>query len=444
VSTAVLTALADGAVEARLLAAFQRPAAAVTVVRRCVDVAELLAAATAGTASAALVSADLRRFDAAVVTRLAAAGVGLVGLAADEPAERALRQLGVVTVLATDAPPSAVASALAEAGQAAADVAAGLRVELADPAAALARAGRPSPPGAATPFSDEPRGTVVAVWGPAGSPGRSLLATTLAAEAAVLGAPSLLADADTYGGSVAQLLGLLDDAPGLVAAARAATLGTLDAASLAGYARGVAVPGSGLLRVLTGLSRPDRWPELRPTALERILELARRLAALTVVDCGFCLETDEELSYDSVAPRRNGATLAALGAADVVLAVGAADPVSLSRLVRTLPELAAAAPAARHVVVVNRLRRGPVPGDPAREVSGVLQRFAGVGEVVLLPEDRSGVDAALAVGRLLAETSPGSPYRSAVVSLARQLLGVPTARRGRRGRSAPAAVPSGA
>jgi Flp pilus assembly CpaE family ATPase len=85
-----------------------------------------------------------------------------------------------------------------------------------------------------------------------------------------------------------------------------------------------------------------------------------------------------------------------------------------------------------------------VPGDPAREVSGVLQRFAGVGEVVLLPEDRSGVDAALAVGRLLAETSPGSPYRSAVVSLARQLLGVPTARRGRRGRSAPAAVPSGA
>ncbi len=443
-TTAVLTALADGEVEARLLAAFQRPAAGVTVVRRCVDVAELLAAATAGTATAALVSADLRRFDASVVTRLAAAGVGVVGLAADEAAERSLRQLGVVSVLAAAVAPAAVASALASAAAAAADVASGLRAELADPAAALARAGRPSPPGAATPFSVEPRGTVVAVWGPAGSPGRSLLATTLAAEAAILGAPALLADADTYGGSVAQLLGLLDDAPGLVAAARAATLGTLDTASLAGYARTVAAGGSGLLRVLTGLSRPDRWPELRPTALERVLELGRRLAALTVVDCGFCLESDEELSYDSVAPRRNGATLAALGAADVVLAVGAADPVSLSRLVRTLPELAVAAPGARHVVVVNRVRRGPVPGDPAREVAGVLQRFAGVDEVVLLPEDRPGVDAALAAGRLLAEASPGSPYRAAVTGLARRLLGVPATGSGRRRRRSGVAVPSGA
>jgi len=36
----------------------------------------------------------------------------------------------------------------------------------------------------------------------------------------------------------------------------------------------------------------------------------------TVVDCGFSLEQDEELSFDTAAPRRNGATLATLLAAD--------------------------------------------------------------------------------------------------------------------------------
>jgi MinD-like ATPase involved in chromosome partitioning or flagellar assembly len=441
VTTDVLTALGGAAAETSLLAAFDRPHASVTVVRRCVDVAELIAAATAGTAAAALVAANLRRLDAAVVTRLAAAGVGVVGLAADEGSERLLRGMGITSVLPMDAAPSAVAAALAGAAARAPRPSPGVRAELADPAAALEllrEAGlEHDAPDQHAPYLEAPRGQVVAVWGTTGAPGRTLLATTLAAEAAVLGAPALLADADTYGGSVTQLMGLLDDAPGLAAAARAATLGTLDVPSLAAFARAVVVPGGGQLRVLTGLSRADRWPELRPTALERVLELSRQLAAITVVDCGFCLETDEELSYDSVAPRRNGATLAALAAADVVIAVGAADPVSLARLVRVLPELSAAAPDAQRIVVVNRVRRGPIPGDPAHEVAAVLARFAGVSDPVLLPEDRPAVDAALAGGRLLAEAAPASAYRAAVIAMAAQLLGVqdPSARRRRRRRT---------
>ena len=49
-----------------------------------------------------------------------------------------------------------------------------------------------------------------------------------------------------------------------------------------------------------------------------MLAAARALADFTVVDCGFCLETDEELSFDTLAPRRNGATLAVLDDADLV------------------------------------------------------------------------------------------------------------------------------
>ena len=64
---------------------------------------------------------------------------------------------------------------------------------------------------------------------PTGAPGRSTVALNLAAELAVH-APTLLVDCDTYGSSVAQSLGLLDEAPGMAAACRAADQGALDLA----------------------------------------------------------------------------------------------------------------------------------------------------------------------------------------------------------------------
>src|SRR5262249_36215411 len=149
------------------------------------------------------------------------------------------------------------------------------------------------------------------------------------------GVATLLADADVYGGVVAQALGLLDESAGLAGAARLANAGSLDRAGLADLARTVGPR----LRVLTGIARADRWPELRPHALDVVWSLARGLAAATVVDCGFGLEQDEELSYDTMAPRRNGATLGVLELADAVVAVGSADPIGLQRLVRGLVEL---------------------------------------------------------------------------------------------------------
>jgi MinD-like ATPase involved in chromosome partitioning or flagellar assembly len=433
-TTAVLTALGGSTAEQPLVAAFARPTAPVTIVRRCVDVADLLAAAGAGTARVALVSARLRRLDASVIGRLTAADVGIVGLADDEAGERLLRSLGVRFVLASDSAPSAVAAALAEAASTVRRPSA-LDAELADPADALALLREAGLESAARdrPEDGEP-GVVVAVWGPTGAPGRTLLATTLAAEAALLGVPALLVDADTYGGAIAPSLALLDDAPGLAAAARSATAGALDVAALAGHARAVRLPQGEPLRVLTGIVRSDRWPELRPTAVEQVLAVARRLVPFTVVDCAFCLETDEELSFDSVAPRRNGVARAVLADADHVLAVGSADPVGLARLVRALPELAEVAPSARRQVVVNRLRAGPVPGDPGSEVERALHRFAGITAPVLLPEDRAAVDAALAAGQTVSEAAPSSPYRIAVRSLATTLTNheMPTPRRGRR------------
>jgi MinD-like ATPase involved in chromosome partitioning or flagellar assembly len=426
VSVPVLTAVTGASWEAALVAGLERTPTGITVVRRCVDLADLLAAAATGTARAALLSAELRRLDRDALFRLAAAHVAVVGLytPGDEQAETRLRQLGVVHVLGADAPPTDIAAAVSAAlgEQAVAD----------DPAsAAWSRplGGLPDrdAPAAVEPVVEPGTGRLVAVWGPTGAPGRTTVAVGVATELAAAGTPTLLADADVYGGVVAQVLGFLDEAPGLAAAARLANNGQLDVAALAG----VAVVAAADLRVLTGISRADRWPELRPAALDQVWELARSLAAVTVVDVGFCLEQDEELSFDTAAPRRNGATISTLLAADVVLAVGSADPVGMQRLVRGITGLREAAPGVLPRVVVNRVRRSAVGADPEAQLAEALERYAGVRDVAFVPDDRDALDASLLQARALCEADPDSPARRALAGIAAGLVGRPAPRRKR-------------
>jgi MinD-like ATPase involved in chromosome partitioning or flagellar assembly len=419
----VFTAVTGAAWESELVGALDRDDHGVTVVRRCVDVSELLAAAATGTGQAALLSAERRRLDAVAVARLQAAGVALVGLVepGDDRAAERLRRLGVATVLPADAEPAVIARALRDA--AAGGVAS--QRDVAEPRAALPALGAAPEPVVVAPGG----GRVVAVWGPTGAPGRTTVAVGIADEAARLGVPTLLIDADVYGGVVAQVLGLLDESPGLAGAARQAAAGTLDAASLAQLTWTLRPQ----LRVLTGLARADRWPELRPRAVTAVIEEARRLADLVVVDCGFSIEEDEELSFDTAAPRRNGATIAVLEAADTVLCVSGADPVALQRCVRALGELSDVLPDVDPLLVVNQVRRGPVPGNARAEIAEALERFAGREVGCFLPADRVGLDAAVAAGRTLAEVAPGSPLRAALRSLAARVAHVPEPRSGRRG-----------
>ena len=273
----------------------------------------------------------------------------------------------------------------------------------------------PATPGAAEDDESEP-GRVVAVWGPTGAPGRTTVAVNLAAELAAAGVGALLVDLDTYGASVGQHLAILDEVPGVAAAARLADQGTLDRLRLSDLAV-EARPG---LRVLTGLPRADRWPELRDAALADVLQVCRELARWTLVDVAGLLEEAEELSFDTLAPRRNGAALTALEAADRVVVVSSGDPVGLQRLVRGLDLLAERTGAPR-TVAVTRVRSGPVGRDPGRRISEALQRFAGVTQVHLVPEDQEALDAALLHGQALGEVRPRSAARTAIAALADHL-----------------------
>ena len=227
---------------------------------------------------------------------------------------------------------------------------------------------------------------------------------------------TLLVDLDTWGASVAQVLGLVDEAPGVAAAARASEQGALDVPALARLAP-EALPG---LRVLTGLPRADRWPELRTAAVEDILRLARGIVDHVVVDAGFALEDDEELSYDTAAPRRNAATLTALEAADHLVVVGAADPVGLQRLVRAVQEVALVA-SPTPLVVVNKVRASAAGARPERTIRDVLARFAGLEEVRMLPWAPEDCDEAVLGGRALTEVRARGGLTLALGALAAEL-----------------------
>jgi Flp pilus assembly CpaE family ATPase len=424
--------VADGAAwEERLVSAFEHGAHGVAIVRRCVDVVDLLAVAASGQGLVALVADSVRRFDADAVDRLRAAAVVAVGVVprGATEAENRMRAIGVSQLLPDDADPTVAAAVITEARRAfeqpdETEAARSRRAELsfADPSTSMA-----IPPGAGAQVAvEEPaqRGSVLAIWGPTGAPGRTTVAVTLADELARLGALALLVDADVYGGTVAAVLGVLDESPGLAAACRQAGGERLDTTALAQLCWQLGPQ----LRVLTGLPIAARWTELRPSALGTVLAAARGLADFTVVDCGFCLETDEELSFDTLAPRRNGATLAVLEDADLIIAVGSADPIGMQRLVRGLGELRDLEAPAPVWVVLNRVRPGAVPGDAEAELRAALDRFAGRSPAGLLPADQRALDAAVATGRLLGESQPGSPLRLAVAELAAAVAGRPAAR----------------
>ena len=437
-SRSVVTAVSDRW-ESALVTTLERGTDA-QIARRCPDLADLLAVAGSGLAEVALVSADLRSLDRTALDHLRECSVTVVGIYApgDETAQRHLRQLGIATIISADASAEVIQETLDDLDDSRSgpeptrfpqglEPADGGRPDAANGSVAHSGRLRPGAPDRAGADAGGSLGAIIAVWGPAGAPGRTMVALNLACELARLDQPTVLVDADTYGGCIAQSLSLLDEAPGLAAATRSADHGSLDLAALARLAPEVSVG----LRVLTGIPKAERWPELRAAALEHVLTLTRRLARFTVIDCGFSLEDDEELSYDTLAPRRNAATLTSLAVADQVLAVGSGDPIGLQRLVRGLQELGTVA-SPSPTVVINKVRSSAVGPRPESRIRDALTRFAGIDDLRFIPDDPASLDGALLAGQSLAEAAPDSDVRKTLVALASEICGVPAPHPGRR------------
>lgn len=502
-TTGIVTAGGHHSWETGVVAELSRAGAPLSVVRRCADMADVLAIASTGQVAAALVSADLRRLDGEMVCELAAFGVLVVAVyhAGDARTPDLLDHIGIADTVADDATPAAMVHAVQEAlargdGRRRSDrgpghVADSRTVVGSDPARALGAA-PPDPvrrdpdpasfvphaipsgaSGGAKPSGAEPQdgpqserhrrragrrfhgarevrpahaarvgrrsrtrvaeqdvsapdvtpraGRVVAVWGPAGAPGRSTVAMGLADRMVAGGSSVVLIDADVYGGVLASAFGLLDESAGLAGACRLASHGRLGPADFAGLCWQV----RDRFTLMTGIARADRWPELRPSAIPVVLDAARAFADCVVVDCASVIESDEEITFDTLAPRRNGATLAVLDAADVVIAVGAADPAGMERLARGYADVVSAVAGLEPKIVFNRVRSTAASPSELREAS---RRFCGCDPVAFLPEDRALVDMAWRRGVTLSMVASKSSLISAFDGLAEVLSDAPSGR----------------
>jgi Flp pilus assembly CpaE family ATPase len=320
--------------------------------RRCLDVPELLS--LSGLCDVAVVSTVLAGLDVESVLTLHRDGVRVVGIG--DPARG--RQLGIALL----AEPDQLESVLETPSE-------------------------PSVPNAP--------GSVFAVWGPHGAPGRSVIAASVAAALARPDSLVTLLDADPRGGAQAQLHGLLDDASGLVAACRSVNRG--DLAAVAHHAV-VLQPG---LRLLSGIVRAEMWDQVRAPIFELVLRAVAETSEAVVVDLGPGLDTQ---------------TLHVLAVADRVIVVGRPDPVGLARLVRSLHDLSSATGVRRPpVVVINQLRPGAA--WRARDLEDAVARLTGVRPSLFLPADFPTLETALLRGTVPADVASDSAFVTGVREL---------------------------
>ncbi|MDP9824166.1 hypothetical protein [Nocardioides massiliensis] len=391
---AVVLAAAGAAWESAALAALGRSRDAV-VLKRCVDLPDLLATVETGRVRVAVLDADLGGVDAAAVSALRARRVVPAAVTADPVAASRMRAVGIDVVI--DPEETAWAQAVSTAAADVTDP---------DPADAW--------PAEAPAAPELPEHPVVAVWSPPGAPGRTTVAVALAAYVARTRA-CVLVDADPVGGAVGQHLAVLDDVSGLLAAARLVNQGQLDDERFAAALRAVELRTRGVLEVLTGLPRPDRWAEVREGVATDVLDRARR-RGVVVVDAGVRLGVDPERRARS----RDDVTREVVEAADVNLVVAAPDAVGLARLSRSLvahTERGHTDPGRTGTlhVVVNRMRPGVGWGE--HQVRAMVEGFVGPVSLSFLPDDQAGADRALAEGRAVGEAGEG-PLAAAVADLA--------------------------
>lgn len=359
----------QGALEIEIIEHFAALDPPLVISRRCVDNVELVASAGAGLGTCAVVS----QMDLPTAAALHAAGVRIVGVAGAAQ--------GCDAVASPYAPD--VAACVHSVSQS--DVA--QQVPGVDP-----RAHNDDPYlSLAADRQETSTGKVIAVWGSAGSPGRSCVARDLAREFSLCGR-ALLIDGDTRHPSLVQMLALSEESSAIVGVARA----------LNGGERGKYVVERACAQVagfhfLAGLNSGTRWREIPEAVAAELWPAVREGWDWTVVDCAEATERDEYGYQDC----RDGLTLSLLESADEVLLVGKTGPVGIRRLLDQLDRARELKVDVR--VVVNRVSRERSGAD--REAISALFTEQGVHDIFWIREDTDHMRAAISEGKLLAEVA---------------------------------------
>ena len=360
----------------------------VELVLRCVDRVELLAALRSDSVDAIVSVGAPAWFDKQEAFEASQAGIVVVGLVRDAPDADRLAELGA-GLLPSEAPVQEVID----------------RCRTSEPLPAPVQPGH---------HSNGDRGRLIAVWGPKGAPGRTRVAIELAAELAADQPSTLLIDGDPYGGDVVQMLGIVEELPSVVWAARLAARGQLDNLRLAEDLRRAGRSGP---VVLPGLPRAELWADVSAFGWRALLEVAASSFKYTVCDVGFCIETVSS-PYPANGEGRNRMAIETLRAADAVIAVCRADPVGLKNFVWMFEQLRELVDDESIRIVANRVRR-----SEESQVGEVLRKHVGRRPTAYVPDIPTEFHRALLLGRSLREAGPSSGGAGSIEALAASVGG---------------------
>jgi len=336
-----------------------------------------------------------------LVSKLQRSGITVIGVYdASDPAgtgKQRLLELGVDGAVADTTPPAEFVETIVR-------TAGPLTVEDPD-LKGLFEAISSQPEGPAAPDKDAAprrrrRGYVVAVAAATGGAGATEVALTLAGILRIRNQATVLVDADEQAPSVAQRLGL-----GLHPNIRTA-IDAVHHGTGALNATLTPIPAAGV-HVLSGLPNPRDWFELRSGEVVEVLAELAKTHPYVVANVGPRIEDLPETG----GPARFGVTRAVLALSDLVVLVGAATPIGVTRVVDWLADgraLTAGKPL--HIA----LNQHPGSAFVAAEIEAELRRTAAPQSITTIPMDKRVTRAAWD-GTLV----PRGPFTKAVAKLSR-------------------------
>lgn len=223
---------------------------------------------------------------------------------------------------------------------------------------------------------------LICVWGTNGSPGRSSVAINLSFSLASKNSPTLLVDLDAIVPSLAPALGLVSEVPGVSSLVHDALKGRLSQESIE---KNVIEVNPGL-HVLTGISNPKRWPELRTEGLIQVLKLCSQMYANIICDLSAVLPESTDSSLNDVDIfRRFDHIPKVLEISSRNIFVLSATPLSLiraSEALEALHEINKSEP----LIILNKINEINLGQKYESTVEAILGRWVNSGSIYRIPD----------------------------------------------------------
>ncbi|ADH92075.1 MinD/ParA family ATP-binding protein [Arcanobacterium haemolyticum] len=346
------------------------------VVRRCADMAEVLAAARARIASVAIIAEDVDFLDVTLLSDLRQYLAVAIVVGTGSTRSIDVRSLGSVEVFSPHA----------------ADIANRIRASVGSheyvPSFLDDDADR-----------DVSKGAFVAFWGPFGSHGRSCLVRD---SAAILSKEHdvIVVDADSMAPSLAQVFDV-DESSDLIGLARMIDQGRKIELELC-VTRPVSSFGN--VRLVTGMNTGQRWREVSRPVADRLWPLLSSGSDLVLADVTGGMDERAE-RVDRWALSRS-----AMDSADALIHVASATPSGLRRLIEHFDELRDREPG-RDAIVLTGVRSSALGVGLLAQARDVLDTV-GIGDVPVfgVREERSILDKALIDAQAVPYARPKCGY----------------------------------